>query len=275
TRIADQSEVGSFSGSNYRIVRNVTYATRGTRALKADLYLPTTLGIHPAIVTIHGGGWRAGTRAAQATEAAEFAARGYVVLNIDYRLAPADPWPAAIHDAKSAVYWLRRNAATHQIDPNQIGAYGYSAGGQLSLMLGLTDSSAGLEGPDATAGGLGSKIQAVAAGGPPTDFRDQPLNSQEYAYFLGGTRAQVPQAYQQASPAAWVSSQDAPTFMYVGAWDSTVNATKVARMHDLLRAAGVASELVVLPRQNHVAALWDPAAFLKAVRFLDTHLKSP
>ncbi len=274
TRIADQAEVGSFAGSDYRVLRNVVYAVRGARSLKGDLYVPLTMGQHPAMVTIHGGSWRAGTRAAQAAEAGALAARGYVVLNIDYRLAPADPFPAAVHDAKSAVYWLRRHATEHDVDPTRIGAYGYSAGGHLALMLGVTDASSGLEGPDGSSLGLGSQVQAVAAGAPPTDFRDLPANSEEYSYFLGGTRTQFPDVYAQASPAAWVSDQDPPTFMYVGSRDARVSPTKVTRMHELLTAAGVPSELLVLPGQTHLSAINDPAAFLKAVRFLDTQLKS-
>lgn len=274
TRIADQSEVGSFVGSDYRVLRNVVYAVRGARSLKGDLYVPLTAGQHPAMVTIHGGSWRAGTRAAQAAEASALAARGYVVLNIDYRLAPADPFPAAVHDAKSAIYWLRRHAAEHDLDPTRIGAYGYSAGGHLALMLGVTDVSSGLEGPDGMPLGLSSRVQAVAAGAPPTDFRDLPASSEEYSYFLGGTRAQFPNVYAQASPAAWISDQDAPTFMYVGSRDARVSPTKVTRMHGLLTAAGVPSELLILPGQTHLSVINDRAAFLKAVRFLDTQLKS-
>jgi acetyl esterase/lipase len=208
-----------------------------------------------------------------AWEAARLAERGYVVMNIDYRLAPSHPFPAQIHDAKSAVYWLRAQASQFQVDPARIGAYGYSAGAHLALLLGVTDPSNGLEGPDATGTGLQSRVQAVVAGGPPSDFRDLPPNSTEFAYWLGGTPAQLPHVYEQASPAYWVTSNDTPTFLFVGARDQLISVPKVHRLAQQLTALGVANDVYVVPNATHLSAARNHVAFLRAGRFLDQTLK--
>ena len=125
---------------------------------------------------------------------------GYVACSIDYRLAPKHPFPAQIDDCKAAVRWLRCHAKEFKMDAARIGGYGYSAGGQLVALLGVTDRNDGLEGPDATADSPSTRLQCVVAGGAPCDFRSMPADSIGLAYWLGGSRAEKPLAYQQASP---------------------------------------------------------------------------
>ncbi len=89
----------------------------------------------PAIVCIHGGGWANGNRANHGKVAQALAARGYVTATISYRLSGEAPFPAAIHDCKAAVRFLRANAKEYGIDPDNIGAIGLSAGGHLTALL--------------------------------------------------------------------------------------------------------------------------------------------
>src|SRR5262245_27963693 len=85
----------------------------------------------PAVLCIHGGGFRAGKRESYDALCAKLAERGYVAATITYRLAPEHKFPAAIYDCKAAVRWLRANAKAYQIDADKIGVTGGSAGGHL------------------------------------------------------------------------------------------------------------------------------------------------
>ncbi len=270
-RILENAEIGRFVGSGYVRQRNVEFAERDGEPILADVYIPKSVGPHPAVILVHGGYWRFGNKSNMANEAKHLAQRGYVAISVDYRLAPADKFPAQIHDVKSAIMWSRENAATYAIDVDNIGIYGYSAGAHLSLLAGMTDPSAGLEGPDA--GTFSSEVQAIVGGGAGTDFRDVGLNDTRFEYFFGGTRAELPDLYEDASPAQWVSADDPATFLFVGENDTVINQTKLQQFQQDLDAVGVANEYYVAPGKSHLGAAADKLSRQYAARFLDGQLK--
>ena len=98
----------------------------------------------PAILAIHGGGWRAGDKAWADQFAKEFCPRGYVVFSINYRLStrPNGKWPAQIEDVQKALKYIRANARRFRIDPDRIASLGVSAGGHLATMVALRDDPA-------------------------------------------------------------------------------------------------------------------------------------
>ena len=271
-QITDDAEVGRFVGSGVDSFRNVTYANRDGRALRADVYVPKTDGPHPAIITIHGGGWRIGSKAAMTRRARALADRGYVVVNVEYRLAPANKFPAQIHDIKSAITWTKANAATYDIDADNIATYGYSAGGHLALLAATTDGSEGLEGPDSDPG-IDTRVQAVVAGGPGVDFRDFAADEDRLSYFFGGTISDLPEAYQNASPAHWLSADDPPTMIFIGQRESVVSRPKVDAYMAELDSLGVTNELYEVPNKAHVPAATDATALLESAKFFDEILK--
>ncbi|MEM7315835.1 MAG: alpha/beta hydrolase fold domain-containing protein [Planctomycetota bacterium] len=272
-QITDDAEIGRFIGSGVNSSRNVTFATRDGRALKADIYQPKTDGPHPAIITIHGGGWRVGSKAAMTRRARALADRGYVVVNVSYRLAPADRFPAQIHDIKSAITWTKANAATYDIDADQIATYGYSAGAHLALLAATTDGSEGLEGPDAD-GGISTRVQAVVAGGPGVDFRDFAANEDRLSYFFGGTISDLPEAYENASPAHWLSADDPPTMIFIGENESVVSRPKVDAYMAQLDSFGITNEFYEVPGKGHLPAATDAKALLESAKFFDEILKA-
>jgi hypothetical protein len=117
----------------------VEYANPDGQHLKLDLARAKDGdGPFPAVLCIHGGGFRAGSRQGYDALCLRLARGGYVAATIDYRLAPKYPFPAAVHDTKEAVRWLRANARKYRIDPERIGVTGGSAGGHLAQFLGVT-----------------------------------------------------------------------------------------------------------------------------------------
>ena len=131
--------------------RTLTYASRGSVDLVLDLYLPATPLRRPApvIVFLHGGGWSGGTRTTGPDFARYFAQDGFAMASIEYRLTPAVTFPANVEDVRTAVRWLKANAAAQRLDPERICLWGTSAGGHLAAVAGLAPPGT-FEGADNT-----------------------------------------------------------------------------------------------------------------------------
>ena len=249
--------------STFTIARDVVYTPTGwPQALKADVYQPSGTGAKPAVLLIHGGGWAAPDRREQMASIAErVAARGYVVVNATYRFAPQYLYPAPVDDLREALKWMRANAAQYQIKPDAIAAMGYSAGGHLAALLGVLDGPAQV------------RVQAVVDGAGPTDLRKYKGGSL-VPQFLGGTQAQVPQQFTQASPVTHVSKDDPPVFLYHGSWDTLVPDDHSRDFKLALDAVGVRSEWFQIIGRGHITAFFsDGAAIEAALAFLDRTLR--
>ena len=178
--------------SDVKVIRDIPYREGDSKAWHLDLAMPREPAddLRPALVIVHGGGWRGGSRTVDVFQKmmSEYARKGYVTVNIDYRLTGESPFPACIEDVKCAVRWLRAHAGEYQVDPDRIGAYGHSAGAHLALMLAMAPKSAGLEG-DGGWNDYSSLVNAVAAGSPPTELgRDVPMAKHEWwpVGYIGG-----------------------------------------------------------------------------------------
>jgi acetyl esterase/lipase len=212
-------------------------------------------GLMPAIIYIHGGGWRKGF--AKSNEAVFLVPHGYFTASIDYRLDDVAPWPAQIEDCKLGVRWLRANAARYHVDPNRIGCMGHSAGGHLVNCLGTMDDPS-LEG-DGGYPGVSSKVQAVVALEGPTNF-DATLGPDKPAFtnaglldnLLGGTFAQKPDAWKQASPLGWVKAGDPPFLVVHGDHDVTVPYSQAVEFVAALKNAGVPAQLLTVRNGSHM-----------------------
>src|SRR5205823_10951719 len=120
------------------ITNDIEFANPDGQHLLLDMARPATGGPSPAIICIHGGGFRAGDRHGYDGLIKQLAERGYVAVTVEYRLSPRFQFPAAVHDVKAAVRWLRANSKKYHIDPDRIGVTGGSAGGHLAQFLGVT-----------------------------------------------------------------------------------------------------------------------------------------
>jgi acetyl esterase len=101
----------------------------------ADVLVPATPGPHPVLVYLHGGGWVAGSPRTHRKLALRFAEAGYLVVNVDYRLAPEAPFPAPFDDCVFAVRWAAENARRYGGNPARLAVGGDSAGGNLSAAV--------------------------------------------------------------------------------------------------------------------------------------------
>ncbi|MDX2268934.1 MAG: alpha/beta hydrolase fold domain-containing protein [Bryobacter sp.] len=256
---------------------NLEYSNVGQK-VELDLFRPAnSTGPLPAVLFVHGGGFRRGTREGYRALAAKLAARGYVTATASYRLAPRHQFPAAVEDAKAAVRFLRGNSEKYGIDPARIGAWGGSAGGHLVLMLGLTHGVAEFEGTGPNRQ-FSSQVQAVVNYYGPTDFTQSYSKSVDAAevlpLWLGGHLDTQRKYHQKASPIHWVNPLAAPTLSLHGTRDTFVAYEHSVALTGRLLDAGVDAELVTFSGAGHGFKGDDAQrAEAAAFAFLDKQLK--
>lgn len=268
--------LASLSGcaqSPWRLERELVYTPPGwPQALAADLYVPPAgAGLRPAVLLVHGGGWEGRSRADMDGVAGRLAGRGFVVMNVSYRFAPAHLFPAQLHDLQQALRWLRAQAPRYAIDPARVGAFGYSSGGHLAALLGTVSDGDALDRPH---GGREARLQAVVAGGAPTDLRKF-TDGRLVQQLLGTTLAQNPALFAAASPVQHVTPDDPPMFLYHGGGDTTVDVSHAEDMKRALDRAGVRAELRVVSWLGHIPTfLLAGGTEREAIEFLADRLKA-
>lgn len=226
------------------LTENIPYASYETGELRLDLFEPPagSKGLRPALIMIHGGAWRLGTKLDYRYHAGQFARRGFVTVSIDYRLAPRHKFPACLEDCRAAVNWVRSRAAELRVDPARIALFGGSAGGHLSLLTGYCASSP--VGEAGSAAESGSGVAAVVCVYGVTDLTDAaahrvPIVKGMFADFLGGSVDEIPEVYRAASPITHVRSGCPPTLVIHGTADSMVPIAQSEALVEKLREAQV------------------------------------
>ncbi len=233
---------------------DIVYAKAGDSELKLDIVRPAEGdGPFPAVLVIHGGGWFMGARHDNSTFRNDLASQGFVTISPQYRLAPKHPFPAQIYDVKAAVRWVKANASKLRIDPERIGAVGFSAGGHLSLLLGLTGEKDGLEG-DVKPGEPNSRVQAVVNYFGPSELRadDFPkVVNVMIKDLLGGLPREKPELAAQASPLNFVSADDVPVLTFQGTKDKLVPFSQAVKLSEAMSQAGVPGRVELLIGAGH------------------------
>ncbi len=233
----------------------VEYSNPDNQHLQLDIARPKTGdGPFPAIICIHGGGFRAGNRNGYDGLILKLAQQGYVAMTVSYRLAPKYPFPAAVHDTKAAVRWARANATTYKIDPTRIGTTGGSAGGHLAQFLGVTADVKEFEGDGGNAKELSAVTCVVNVYGP-SDFTKSYGKSVDAAevlpLFLGGNLEKARKQHVKASPLYWVTPNAVPTLCIHGTDDKYVAHEQAVWLIDKLKVSGVEAELLTLEGAGH------------------------
>ena len=269
---------------------DLAYAS-GSDAQKLDLYIPTAgTGPFPVVIMVHGGGFMFGDKAdgAGLTGVDQLLAAGYAVASINYRLSAEAQYPAQIYDAKASVRFLRANAGKYNLDPENFGAWGASAGGNLVSLLGTTCGVAELEG-DLGNADQSSCVQAVVDWFGPIDFlkmdeqfagtsceqSHNAANSPE-SKLVGAEIQSVPELVKTTNPMNYIDATDSPFFIENGTADCNIPPIQNKDLADALTAAIGADKVtyVSLEGAGHGGEHFETEENLKLViGFLDTYLK--
>ncbi|HET6247857.1 MAG TPA: alpha/beta hydrolase [Tepidisphaeraceae bacterium] len=274
-----------------KVDRDIAYVPGGDPAEVLDLYLPETPSEKPLplIVSIHGGGWRAGSK--NNPWLAGLANQGYVVASVEYRFSNKALFPAQIQDCQAAIRWLRANAKKYNIDPGHVGVWGDSAGGHLVALLGTSGGKKAFP-PIGGNEDQSDRVQAVCDWYGPTDFntvmaqaaadeanikssikwntKDDP-----YSGLIGVNLGSDKEKGEVVSPVHYASKDTPPLLIMHGTKDSLV---PLAQSEELVAALKKAGDDNVILQKFPGSGHGGPAFFLPAARnlvkaFFDKNLK--
>jgi acetyl esterase/lipase len=265
--------------ADVREVRDVSYGSDPLQTL--DLYLPADAERNlPAVVWIHGGGWREGDKREGVNMIGSFAQslveHGYVAAACNYRLVPKDLHPAQIDDVQRMIRWLRRHAGDYHIDADRIGVVGISAGGHLAAMLAAkTDHTQQGDGLDK----ISSRVRAAVSLAGVHDFSNTPelsnaLLEEALLNVAGGDAGKVDKLREELSPVRFVTKESAPLMLVVGTNDPWVPNAQAEVMADALRKVDVETEIVRIEGAGHgIFPYAVPEAQEASLRWMDRWLK--
>jgi acetyl esterase/lipase len=272
--------------------KDIPYAST-SEAQKLDVHLPSTgSGPFPVIVAIHGGAFRIGDKgdAQHLSSLFEGVNRGYAVVSINYRLSGEAKAPALVHDAKAAIRWVRAHAAQYGFNKEKIAAWGPSAGGYLSALLGTSAGVPALEDLSLGHPEESSRVQAVVDWFGPINFLtmdDQfgmlgvkgavhnAPDSPESA-LMGKPLAEAAAAVTALNPETYLSADCPPFFIQHGSQDPLIPYLQSVVFADAIyKAAGPGKvRFELLEGAGHGGPSFDgPANLEKIYAFLDNHLK--
>ncbi len=257
--------------STASIIPDVVYGHKDGMALTFDVFMPPGEPNGAGILNMVSGGWisrwRAPEQARQGYEA--LLNQGFTVFSIRHGSSPRFNVPEAYADVNRAVRFVRLNASTYGVDPARLGVYGGSAGGHLSLMLGLASDEGDPEATDEVLR-MSSRVAAVVAYYPPVDLRKRPIPSEDFPatlpesglFFARGVVAPgaadrfVALEFEDelgasVSPIVHVSSDDPPTLLVHGDADALVDLNNSELIHAAFQSKGVETDLVVIEGAGH------------------------
>lgn len=263
---------------------DVVYGTRPDGALLTlDVCSPSAAAVpagapetstRPAVISVHGGSWARGDKGNVDWRGVclWLASEGFVAYSVNYRLAPDAPFPAAIDDLTLAAEWVREadNAREYGIDPDRIGVFGGSAGGNLAALLGARGTGSLTE---------GSRVAAVATLSAPTDLRHEALRRADapeglhriVLTYLGCSVRRDCEAEVDASPITELDRSDPPVFIgastgeFIPLDQSTGYASRLAELD-------IPHQLVTVPGTLHSIGILDAAMRASVAAFLHSHL---
>jgi acetyl esterase/lipase len=263
-----------YAADSYTRQQDVIYGRKFGMALTMDVFRPTTHPNHAGIIWCVSGGWFSSHESintpALLRAIDSLTSRGYTVFAVVHGSQPRFTITDAVADMHRSVRFIRYHAHDYDIDPNRLGITGGSAGGHLSLMMGVRAISGNPNNPDPVEQ-QESRIEAVACFFPPTDFLNygvpgklawetnlnwllppfdfQKENKNHQFILLTGKEKLL--AAMMVSPIYSITSQSAPTLIIHGDADVLVPIEQSQKFIAKLKAAGVPAELIVKPGKNH------------------------
>src|SRR5690606_27563508 len=193
--------VSPAAANSIAVIENRVFTVVGKRELKLDAYLHKSVEKKPALILIHGGGWKSGDKRMMKPLATALAEYGYHSFAVEYRLSGEAQYPAGIDDVISAIHYVKANADEFNIDSAKIVVLGTSSGGQMASLIGTKY-------PDEVAAVI--NIDGILAFHHPDSEEGAAA-----AAWLGGTFDEKPEIWKDASALTHVNSKSAPV-LFIG-----------------------------------------------------------
>lgn len=255
-----------------RVVRDVTFASMGGTELALDLYVPEGPRPLGLIIWVHGGAWRAGTRAS--VEVQGLVARGWAIASVDYRLSTVARFPAQVHDIKAAIRFLRAHAAEYGYPADRFAIAGSSAGAHLAALVGVTNRSRELEGAVGVDVAQSSDVQAIVSLFGASNLTTILAQSTPHGLsvrapalelLLGARPEATPELARQASPVFHVDRADPPLLLLHGDQDNQMPINQSHELEGAYERLGLPVRLVVVHGAGHGGPAFTSEANLQLI----------
>lgn len=252
---------------------NIQFADSGgdkdpSRALLMDVAFPAkSKRPLPAVIFVHGGGWSGGKRQ-DGSKAINMVARGgYFTATIDYRLSKEQGFPAAVHDCKAAIKFLRSNAHELGIDPGRIGIVGYSAGGHLAALVAF---SAGDQFLDGRLNGNDVSTDVVCIGSISGALMPHLAKGEGKRVYEDWALQDSAVPLSQSLPHLYLDASDPPIYLLCGEDDQVCPVEWTQSFTNKLKQYSISYEIEIVPNQGHQIS--DPNSYMGLLGFLDEYL---
>lgn len=263
--------------------QGINYAGDTLRRHTLDIFLPSHAKPNtPAIIWIHGGGWREGTKyndmSYMKNTLRSFLDQGFALVTIEYRLSTDAVFPAPIRDCYQALNFIHTNAAQYQLDNTRFSLIGFSAGGHLASLLALSLNNDATDFHPEKKKPL-FKIKAVMDFYGPSDLllffsHAKPEDTNSITQLLGVSPLVRPDISKQASPVTYVDAGDPPFFIVQGEKDPDVQPAQSYLLKATLDNAKVKNELTIVKDAPHYGAMFDTDDIrIRLLAFLATAMK--
>jgi acetyl esterase/lipase len=259
---------------NVKQKKEVVYKKINSRKLHLDAYYNTSNKRNPALVILHGGGWKSGNKSQMETFAIEMASKGYSCFNIEFRLSPETIYPAAIFDVKKAIQYIRKYARKFNVDPDKIAVLGCSSGGQMAALTGTTNGNSTFE-ENGTNNKASSNVQAIINIDGILAFKHpESAEGKVASLWLGGSYEEKPTVWQQASPLNHTDSNTPPTLFI----NSSIPRFHAGRndMIEIMNKYGIYNEVKTIEKSPHSFWFlnpWFDETIVYTTHFLDKVFK--
>jgi acetyl esterase/lipase len=228
------------------ITPDVVYGHKEGMALFYDVFTPAKAN-GSAVLFMVSGGWFSRWQAPE-TRLEMFQGlldRGITVVAVHHGSAPRFKVPDAVADVRRAVRHVRLNAKSYKVDPQRLGVWGGSAGGHLSLMVGLASDSGNAEASDPVER-VSNAVKTVVAYYPPVDLRGMSGPNDRFPALDFDAKLTA-----DVSPLLFANQGDPPTLIVHGDADTLVPIISGRAVHEALRAAGVETQMIVIEGGDH------------------------
>lgn len=274
---------------------DIDYVGDGLIGHKLDIFLPKEgKAPFPVVVTIYGSAWFSNSSKGTCFNdglGQTLLKNGFAVVSINHRSSKDAIWPAQIHDVKAAIRFIRANAAIFSLDTSFLGVTGFSSGGHLSTMAGVTSNikttkinelSIDLEGNLGKFKDASSHVDAVVDWFGPTDFltmdecgstmKHNDAKSPESSV-VGGTIQDNKDKVALANPISYVSQSTPPFLIFHGNKDPLVPHCQSEKLFGKLQSAGVKSELIIVDGGGHGPGVMIDKYYTQMIEFFKSKAK--
>ncbi|MBN2774360.1 MAG: alpha/beta hydrolase [Prolixibacteraceae bacterium] len=261
----DAKPVKPFHSEKILSVYDKVYRKTGNRNLHMDIFYPANYKKKlPAVLLIHGGGWRSGNKSHMVPLAQKLAEKGYVTAAVEYRLSAEAVYPAGIYDLKEAVKFLKFTSNDLPVDSSKIITLGCSSGATLATFLGTTGNIKKFDPPETQFPGISSSVSYIINIDGIVDFTDpaesgkdnDPEKPSAGAWWFGGTFKEVPEKWIEASPVNY-AGKNTPPILFINSSLPRYHAGR-DKLLEKIKSYGIYSEIHTINNTPHPFWLFYP-----------------